>query len=230
MEPENQEGLDPNAQEPSAKAKQNVSGAGEAGSLSEQGKQDAVTRQEFDSLMSELRGLQGKMDKDANKIEKRLDDKFKERMELLGVELTPEQNRELRLMELADRVEGLYTEQEVTPAKAKPKATVDVDEVFKTLGIDEPTEDDLRLAIQHAGNPVKLAYEIAKNNLQKPTPSSSSAVVPGNAGSPKAHDSDALFQEFNSLKGLHQESLLASGKTVRQRRAEIAQELEELEP
>lgn len=223
---ENQEGLDPKTVEANAEAQQELSGKQGDGSLSEQQKQDVVTRAEYESIVSELRGLQGKMDKDASAIEKKLTSQFEQRMEALGVKLSPEQQRELRYMQLEERLNSLDPQQVVEPAKQTQPTTVEVDEVFRTLGIEEPSTDDMRLAIQYANQPIKLAAEIAKRQLEKPNPTQASAVLPGNKTTPTTVDLDALYREFDSLKGLSQDAVLPSGKTVRRRRSELVEEMD----
>lgn len=222
---ENQEGLDPKTVEANAEAQQELSGKQGDGSLSEQQKQDVVTRAEYESIVSELRGLQGKMDKDASAIEKKLTSQFEQRMEALGVKLSPEQQRELRYMQLEERLNSLDPQQVVEPAKQTQPTTVEVDEVFKTLGISEPSADDLRLAMQYANQPIKLAAEIGKRQLEKPNPTPASSVTPGNKTTPTPADVDTLYREFTSLSGMSQDARLPSGKTVRQRRAELSREM-----
>jgi hypothetical protein len=223
---ENQEGLDPNTQETSG-GKQEFSKGEGTEQLSEQGKQDGyVSKADFDALVSELRGLQGKMDKDASAIEKRVTSSVRETMERLGVKLDPAMENELRFMEMQEELASLKVQ---APAKSEPETPVEIAEVFKALEIDEPDAEQMRLAMKHANNPFKLASELTKRNLSKPNPDPSSAVTPANVRGAPTANVDMLINEFDKLGGMHFDEILGSGKTVRQRRAEISKELEALD-
>jgi len=227
---ENQEGLDPNVGE-NSDGKQGFSQAGD-GQLSEQQNQNvAISQQEYQELVAQIRGLQSKMDKDADAIEKRMEDKFLSKVERLGLELSPEQKREYQLMQLAEKVDNLASRDVKTDANvSNTHTTVEVAEVFKALNITEPTPDQAKLALQHANDPISLTKALVERQFNKPIPDATTAVVSGQVSSGAALSTESeLLREFNNLQGLHQDLKLDTGKTVRQRRDEITAELEALE-
>jgi hypothetical protein len=226
---ENQEGLTPETPEAGGAATNSPSGTAGTEQLSEQNVTPGTVSVElFNNLLSEVRGLQSKMDKDAAAVEKRLKGEFEELVERLNLQLTPEQATEYRMYQMEQQIAGMQGNE---PQVAKPpvKPVENYAEVFKELGIESPTVDDEKLAVQYADNPVKLAAELVKRQLSKPTPTPASGVVPGNVGGGTPPSADALIREFDSYDGKPLGERLANGKTVLERRAEITDQLQGLE-
>lgn len=225
---ENQEGLNQGSPEAGAMAGTKPSGENGEERLSEQGSQGgSVTLEQFNQLLSEVRGLQGKMDKDAAATEKRLKSEFEELRERLKLDLSPEQQQEYRMYQLEQQIGDLTSKG--VPAKEQSKPSGNFAEVFNALGISEPSVDDMKIAMEHADNPILLAAELTKRQLAKPTPTPAGGVVPGNARSASPADANALVKEFDSLAGKSLSEVLPGGKTVLQRRAEITAQLEGLD-
>lgn len=225
----NQEGREPKDLERDGLADQDDLGNG-GDSFSEHGEQpQVVTREDFEMLLSEVRGLQGKMDKDANHIRKQIQDDL---FEQLGVELTPEQQRKKDYIELRQRVDELAgVSKEQTPAKGDvSEADEAYAEVFKALEIDKPTSEDYKIAMKHKDNPIAMTKELLSRRFNKPIPTPASAVTPGTVGKGNSLPSSGeLYSQFDALKGRPLDERLPSGKTVLQARNELVAQMEEAE-
>lgn len=226
----NQEGLDPNAEELPGSANPVVS-EGEESNLSEQNTQVVALEKKIEVLQSEIRGLQGKLDKDADAAAKKLQDQITPFLQELGIELTPEQQRKKEIIDLRTEISKLKQPQTGNvPANAQPSVPAEYAKVFKTLGIEEPTPEDIGVAMKYSSDPIKMTAELVTRKLNKPTPNPAAAIAPGNTGSAGGATSlDALYAEFRKLDGLHYDKRLPNGKTVAQNRAELVKKMEELE-
>lgn len=229
MNTENQEGLEQKGTEQVGSADQTVSNQ-QTSNLSEQTDTGGpVTREEFEQYVKEMRGLQGKMDKDARKIEERLESTFRRKLAELDIPLTPEHERKIEIMELRDQISRLEGNNEGVTANDNTQPPVEIAEVFDTLGIQEPTPEQMKVAMRHANNPLKLALELQRIQLSKPNASLGSAITPEKKVQTSTANIDELVNEFNSLRGMAQDHVLSNGQTVRQRRNELAGEIEEAE-
>lgn len=230
MTTKNQEGITPEELEVNDLAGQEpLEDEGGSGLSEQKETQGGVSRKEYETLLSEIRGLQSKMDKDASAIEKRLGGQFDELRERLGIKLDPDQEREYRMYQLEQQVASLKPKEEGS-AKSQPKPGVDFAEVFSAVGIAEPSPDDMKIAMENADNPLRLAALLTERKLNKPTPTPGTKAVPGKVKSASGRpDEGALLREYDSYDGKPLDMVLSSGKTVMARREEIATLLEELE-
>jgi hypothetical protein len=148
--------------------------------------QSQVTREELDSLRSEIRGLQGGIDKNAQKTTNKISE-FEERLSSLGIKLTPAQKLEMRL-------ENLESGQSVSPV-SEPIAPVSyLATVFQKAGITSPTAEQFELA-KTITDPVDLTVAL----LSGAKPVSSGVLSTGSlASSPnvdKYADANAEIEE-----------------------------------
>jgi hypothetical protein len=190
---ENVEGLTPEEQEQSPAAPASVSGS-EGQQLSQQGSQDGVSRDEFDRVVNELRGLQGKQDK----IEHQFSSQFEITAQELGVKLDPEQRLELRLRKLEEQRQAPVDQSSLASEQVQP--TEDYAQVIKSLEMDANDPRVLKAAIQYNNDPVQLKAALVdiKTSKQQSPPSPAAAVTPGGSDAP-ATNRQAIQTEIDSI-------------------------------
>ena len=190
---------------------------------------ETALRTELDALKSDLRGLQGKMDKDAQAVEKRLMGRFEQVAGQLGVNLSPEQKMNLRVMDLEEQLAS------VGQAAAKPQPQT----------VKEPQQQVNIAAIKQAYNDIdfndpKVLEAVSKNlnnedgllaalgkikvgNVGKPQPTSASVASKSGGMTTSNASMEALQQEYNQL------SSAQNWKSGKERRAEIMAQMNQLD-
>lgn len=146
--------------------------------------------------------------------------------------LKPEAVREAQRSMVIDRLidsnlqadsKPVVSEQPVT--ETRPEASsINYDDAYKKIGVDPPaTEEELDWAFGFK-NRTALENALLRKKAGQPIKPASpgTAISPGGGQTPAEVDEDALNAEFDSLTGRPMDMLLDSGKTVRERRAEIA--------
>lgn len=143
--------------------------------LSQRSDEVSELKSHVEQLSSEIRGLQSRQDKSENRFDKRIKE--------LGIELTPEQLQQSRMLDLEEQVQQLAQPQ-AAPASAPPVADPKIAEVMEELGITDPTPDMQAAALKNVDSPIKMAAELVRLQSNKPAPSPANAVSPGGGDAP----------------------------------------------
>lgn len=162
--------------------------------LSRQSSLDAELRKEVDELRSELRGLQGKQDKlqSANT-------QFEERLQKLGVSLTPEQQLQDRILQLEERIASVGATEAATP-EARPKANsagIDYHATFTELGIPA-TKENLQKALEF-NNPVAMKNHFFVQAVNSGQPVASGSVASPQVGGSVSHSVSDLEKQYQAI-------------------------------
>lgn len=221
-------------------SEQNVEGTQEQASLAQENvsgqlSQEASTtetalRTELDALKSEIRGLQGKMDKDTAAVEKRLMGRFEQVAGQLGVSLTPEQKMNLRVMELEEQLASVgKADAKPQPQTVKePQQPVDIAKIKQAYSdIDFNNPQVLAAVSQNLNNEDGLLAALGKikvGNVAKPQPTAASAVSPSGSVT-STTTMEALQKELDSLRTRDS----VKWKENQARRAEIIAEMTKLD-
>jgi hypothetical protein len=186
--------------------------AGEGQVLSLQG---SVSKEDFErykkelsDLRKQLSGLQGKTDK--------MESKFMSRLESLGIEITPELQDKLTVLELQDKVEVLYSQlEQQEPATPVVQNTPNFAPIIKRAGYDPGDPRMVELAAQYANDEIGFAIEAGKLSAATPSPGAS-ATIPAGQGSPKRdHDLDSLQKDIEEYQNATNSGNLNRARTLR---------------
>ena len=220
-------------------SEQNVEGQREPGAVAgssvsdgqlsqEASNTETVSREELNAVLNELRGLQSKLDKDANAAAKKLESSFEERLKRLGVPLTQEQQMQNRLIELEDQLAsvGRGEAKPQTQTVKEPQQPVDIEKIKQAYkDIDFNDGRVLRAVSQNLNDENGLLVALGKikvENTGKPQPTTASVVSP--SGSPTTSaNMESLQAEYNRLL------VEPFNPENRKARQEIIQRMQELE-
>ena len=115
-----------------------------------------------------IRGNQSKIDKTENA--------FRQELKSLGVELTPEQQQELRFRELEKAVLGNQSAQVQPSQQAQPAMANEVVDVFNRTGRNPNDPDNIKLASELNHDPIAIALALGNKPA---SPASPAAVSQG---------------------------------------------------
>ncbi len=195
--------------------------------------EDVVSRKEFDELVKRTRGLQSSRDKQKDTL-----DGFSERLGKL--DLTPEQQVQLKEMTLEDRLaaleEGKLSSQANGVVAPEAEETVDFAGVLKDdhgFDLATLTPEQIKLVLT-AETKVELNTIALKMKAgQTETLASTSGLVQdaGGGAQPKiSGDKVALTKEYQSYHGKSGDAEIpGSDQTYAERQTEISKELKEIE-
>lgn len=193
---------------------------------------ETVTRAELDAVLSELRGVQSKLDKDVNAATKKLQSNLEERMKQLGVELTPAQQMQNRLLELEDQLasvgkgEAKPQSQTVKEPQTQPVNITEIKAAYPEIDFNTPKV--LQALSENVNNQDGFLAALGKIKLSgvaKPKPSSASVTPPSGNVQSSASIAD-LQTEYQSLLN---DPVSFSKPENKARRAEIIKQMEEIE-
>jgi hypothetical protein len=214
-------------QEQSSLAKEPVSGQHSP----EASNTETALRSELDSLKNEIRGLQGKMDKDTAAVEKRLMGRFEQVAGQLGVSLTPEQKMNLRVMELEEQLASVgQAEAKPQPQTVKePQQPVDIakiKEAYKDIDFNDPVVTSaLQSNLFNEDGFLAALGRVRLANVSKPQPTAASTVSPAGSVAKSGESIEALQKELASLRSRDPYQWQAN----KSRRDEIVAKIQELD-
>ena len=213
-------------QERDSAAQDNVSGV----VSQEASKTETDLKTELDALKSEIRGLQGKMDKDAQAIEKRLSGQFEQVASRLGVNLSPEQKMNLRVMELEEQLASVGQgaakpqPQTVKETQGQPVDFTKIKQAYNDIDFNSP--DVLRAVSENLTNEDGLLVALGKikvGSVNKPRPTAASVATPSGSASASVDMSD-LQAEYDRLLTAD-----IANPENKKRRKEIIQQMQDIE-
>lgn len=222
-------------------SEQNVEGHEEKASLATEPNSDVTSqeasttetiRKELDELKDLFRGFQSKADKDASAIEKRLMGKFEQVAGKLGVNLSPEQKMNLRVMELEEQLASVgqgnanSQPQTVKEPQQTPVDMVKIKQAYSDIDFNDPQV--LKAVAENLTNEEGLLLALGKIKVGSTArPQATAASVTSPAGRVKASVTmEDLQAEYNRLLN---DPVTFKKPENKQRRAEIIKLMEEKE-
>ena len=174
-------------------------------------------RAELDVLKSEIRGLQGKMDKDAKAVEDRLMGRFEMVAGKLGMNLTPEQKMNLRVMELEEQLasvgQGVAKPQSQTVQEPQePVNIANIKAAYPEIDFNDPTV--MNIVAQNIFDETAILAGLGKvkmTSVNKPKPTSASVVSPAGTTQPVSSVKEAQ-DRINAILGDRDKLLTREGR------------------
>ncbi len=158
--------------------------------LSQSGSQEEILK-ELRELRGEVGGLQQRQDK--------LTNQFQERLEKLGVELTPEQKTADRILQLEENLASVVAPA-LASSEAQPTATspsnIDFVATFKDVGILQPTAADYEKAKTFSDANEMKNYFGEQQAVSGQTPASAATVVTPSGGAPTTPATEQAVTDY----------------------------------
>jgi hypothetical protein len=173
----------------------------------------SVSQEEFNKLVGvvtdltkQVKGRQARADKFENTMTKKLNE--------LGIEITPDMQKDIKLMDMEEKLEYLETQlvgQEA--ATSQPQTSVDHAEIITKAGLNPSDPKLVELAATHANDALAFAIEVGKIKATPP-PAAASTTMPATQANPPT---DADLSSLNEYVNKYTEALNSGNQQLADR-------------